>query len=142
MFAAKSTCASPKLIIVSGPIYILIPIKYKTYTINMNIGAIISAFGKFLFESFISCDIEVETIHPSNENAIGAIAAIQPVDFIAVISLNEILLVSPNINPAIDINTNGTSFIIVEAFWNMPPNFADKVFITNKNIIINKPINI
>ena len=117
-------------------------IKYKTYTINMNIGAIISAFGKFLFESFISCDIEVETIHPSNENAIGAIAAIQPVDFIAVISLNEILLVSPNINPAIDINTNGTSFIIVEAFWNKPPNFADKVFITNKNIIINKPINI
>ena len=62
LFAAKSTCASPKLIIVSGPIYILIPIKYKTYTINMNIGAIISAFGKFLFESFISCDIEVETI--------------------------------------------------------------------------------
>ena len=32
LFAAKSTCASPKLIIVSGPIYILIPIKYKTYT--------------------------------------------------------------------------------------------------------------
>ena len=120
----------------------LIPTKYKTYTIKINIGAIIRAFGKFLFESFISCEIDVETTHPSNENAIGAIAAIHPVDFIAVISLNETLLVSPNTNPATAINNKGINFIIVDAFWNNPPNFADKVLITNKNTIIANPINI
>ena len=71
-----------------------------------------------------------------------AIAAIHPVDFIAVISLNETLLVSPNTNPATAINNKGINFIIVDAFWNNPPNFADKVLITNKNTIIANPINI
>ena len=56
------------------------------------------------------------TIHPSNENAIGAIAAIHPKDCIFVTSDTTTVETSPNISPVAAININGIIFITVEAF--------------------------
>ena len=90
---------------------------------------ITNALGRFFLESLISCPIDVAIIHPSNENAIGAIAAIHPVDFTALLNSTDVIDDgSPKIIPAIAIKIKGINFIIVYAFWKSPPNFDESPF--------------
>ena len=93
----------------------------------MHAGAITSARGTFRLARLTSLEMEAETVHPSKEKAMGAIAVIQPAPSEVARPIPKTGSGRPNKRPHTPTTRSGTSLQRAAVFWNQPPSRAERL---------------